>query len=91
MRDRHLRRAAGLLVPAERLPQRAGAAAGIALVNSLGNLAGFAAPFVTGWVRDGTCSTRPALWLVGTLMCAAAVVVVALGRGPRADDKVGQP
>lgn len=30
------------------------AAAGIALINSIGNLGGFAGPFVVGWIKDAT-------------------------------------
>ena len=30
------------------------AAAGIALINTMGNIAGFAAGFVTGWLKDLT-------------------------------------
>lgn len=34
-----------------------GAAAGIALINSLGNLAGFLSPYAVGWLKDLTHST----------------------------------
>ncbi len=34
----------------------AAAAAGIAVINSVGNLAGFAGPFVMGWIKDATGS-----------------------------------
>lgn len=33
---------------------RSGAAGGIAAINSVGNLAGFAGPFLVGWVKDKT-------------------------------------
>ena len=46
----------------------AGAAAGIAMINSLGNASGFVAPYLTGWISDSTGSIRPALWLVGLAM-----------------------
>ena len=32
----------------------AAAAAGIALINTIGNMAGFAAPYITGWLKDLT-------------------------------------
>ena len=35
----------------------AAAAAGIAFINSLGNLAGFASPYMVGWLKDVTQST----------------------------------
>ncbi|MGR6963260.1 MFS transporter [Geodermatophilus sp. URMC 61] len=61
----------------------AGAAAGIALINSLGNTAGFAAPYITGWVSDATGSIRPALWLVGIAMLLSAVGALLLSRSAR--------
>ncbi|MFI5610394.1 MFS transporter [Amycolatopsis sp. NPDC051903] len=59
------------------------AAGGIALINSLGNISGFAAPYVTGWLRDLTGSQRTGLWVVGACMVAGALVAVALGAKPR--------
>jgi D-galactonate transporter len=38
-----------------------GAAAGIALINSIGNLAGFLGPYLVGWIRDRTNSFEIAL------------------------------
>lgn len=63
----------------------AAAAAGIALINSLGNLAGFVAPYLTGAVTDATGSARAGMWFVGILMVLAGVVTVFLGAGPRSD------
>ena len=64
----------------------AAAAGGIALVNSLGNLAGFAGPYVTGWLVDATGTERAGLWVVGAFMVAAGVVAVALRAAPVPDD-----
>jgi MFS transporter, ACS family, tartrate transporter len=63
----------------------ASAAGGIALINSLGNLAGFGAPFVTGFLTDLTGSVRTGLWVVGVVMMLAAFVVLALGISPQPD------
>jgi MFS transporter, ACS family, tartrate transporter len=63
----------------------ASAAGGIALINSLGNLAGFGAPFVTGFLTDLTGSVRTGLWVVGVVMMLAAFVVLALGISPKPD------
>jgi MFS transporter, ACS family, tartrate transporter len=63
----------------------ASAAGGIALINSLGNLAGFGAPFVTGFLTDLTGSHRSGLWVVGVVMMLAAFVVLALGISPKPD------
>jgi ACS family tartrate transporter-like MFS transporter len=51
-----------------------GAAAGIALINSFGNLAGFAAPYLTGWLEDVTGSFRTGLWVVAAVMVVAGLV-----------------
>lgn len=56
----------------------AAAAAGIGLINSLGNLSGFVAPYVTGALSDATGSNRTGLWVVGVVMVSAAVVTWAL-------------
>jgi MFS transporter, ACS family, tartrate transporter len=58
----------------------AGAAAGIAMINSLGNASGFVAPYLTGWISDSTGSIRPALWLVGLAMLGSAGLALVLSR-----------
>ncbi|WP_020423015.1 MFS transporter [Amycolatopsis sp. ATCC 39116] len=63
----------------------AAAAGGIALINSLGNISGFAAPYVTGWLRDLTGSQRTGLWVVGACMVAGACVALVLGARPKPD------
>ncbi len=52
----------------------AAAAAGIGLINSLGNLSGFVAPYVTGVLSDATGSNRLGLWVVGVCIVSAAFV-----------------
>jgi MFS transporter, ACS family, tartrate transporter len=59
----------------------AGAAAGIALINSFGNLSGFAGPYVQGWMEDLTGSFRAGLWIVAGFMVLAAVMVMVIGHG----------
>ncbi|WP_280428837.1 MFS transporter [Nocardia brasiliensis] len=56
----------------------AAAAAGIALINSIGNISGFAAPYITGWLKDWTGTQRAGLWVVGACMIASAVGVLYL-------------
>ena len=51
----------------------AAAAAGIAVINSIGNLAGFAGPFAMGWIRDETGS------YAGGLLLLAAFGIIAMG------------
>lgn len=64
----------------------AAAASGIALINSVGNLAGFAAPYITGWLADLTGTQRVGLWVVGACMVAAGVLTLVLKAMPQADD-----
>ena len=58
------------------------AASGIALINSVGNLSGFAAPYITGWLADFTGQQRAGLWVVGGTMVAAAIVTLVLRAAP---------
>jgi MFS family permease len=58
----------------------AAAAAGIGLINSLGNLSGFVAPYVTGLLSDATGNNRLGLWVVGLCMVSAAAVTWTLRR-----------
>jgi D-galactonate transporter len=49
-----------------------GAAAGIAMINSFANLAGFLSPYMIGLVKDATQSTNAAMFvLAGVLLCGA--------------------
>lgn len=61
------------------------AAGGIGLINSLGNLGGFAAPYATGALADLTGGNRAGMWAVGAVMVACAGLVVALRAAPRPD------
>lgn len=66
----------------------AGAAAGIALINSIGNTAGFLGPYATGWLTDLTGNAKAGLWVVGLAMVLAGVVAVLLKATPPADDGI---
>jgi D-galactonate transporter len=50
-----------------------GAAAGIAAINSIANLAGFLAPYLVGWLKQVTSSTDSGMYLL------AAVLVIGAG------------
>jgi ACS family tartrate transporter-like MFS transporter len=63
-----------------RLLSGVGAAAGIALINSFGNLSGFLGPYLTGWLEDLTGSFRAGLWVVAGLMVVAALVALRFRR-----------
>jgi D-galactonate transporter len=58
----------------------AAAAAGIAWINSLGNLAGYASPHAVGYIRDQTHSMVPALLALAGAQLVVAIVVAILGR-----------
>ena len=73
------------------LPSRfltgAAAAGGIGLINSFGNLGGFAAPYVTGALSDLTGSNRAGMWAVGVIMVACAALTVVLRATPAPDQQ----
>ena len=54
----------------------AGAAGGIALINTLGQLGGIVSPVMVGRIKDMTGSTTPALYVIGclSLVCAAILL-----------------
>ncbi|MFF2846206.1 MFS transporter [Streptomyces sp. NPDC058001] len=54
----------------------AAAAAGIALINTAGNVAGFAASYITGWLKDWTGAYYVPLYLVGAFMLLSAVLMI---------------
>ena len=54
------------------------AAAGIAMINSLGNLAGFAAPWAIGLIKDATHSTDLGLYMLAALMVMGAFAELCL-------------
>lgn len=58
------------------------AAAGIALINSIGNLGGFVGPYVIGWLHDATHSYQAGLYFLAGLSLVAAVLtpIVVNGR-----------
>lgn len=59
------------------------AAAGIAFINSFGNLSGFAAPFLIGLIKDATGSTQAGLHMLAAFLAIGAVLVLLLGKGDR--------
>ncbi len=56
----------------------AGAAAGIALINSLGNLAGFVSPFLVGWLKDATQSTDAGMYMLAGSMVLGALLTLSV-------------
>jgi nitrate/nitrite transporter NarK len=56
------------------------AAAGIALVNSIGNFGGFVGPSLIGYFKETTGSFAPAIWALSVAMTASAFIVLAVTR-----------
>lgn len=52
------------------------AAAGVALINSVANLAGFGAPFAMGVIKDATGLMSPGFWLVALFEAATVLLIV---------------
>jgi len=58
----------------------AAAAAGIALINTVGNLAGFSAPYITGALSDATGGYEIPMFVVGFFLLLSAVLMALLAR-----------
>jgi D-galactonate transporter len=54
----------------------AAAAGGLALINSLGQIAGTVSPLLVGWIKDTTGSTDVALWILSSVLLVGAVLVM---------------
>jgi len=59
----------------------AGAAAGgLALINSMGQMAGFLSPYIVGWVKDSTGSTDAALYLLAAVIVGGSLLALRMTR-----------
>ena len=58
----------------------AAAAAGIALINSVGNLAGFVSPFIVGWIKQVTGSTNNGLFVIAASLIVGGVIVLSMSK-----------
>jgi MFS family permease len=68
----------------------AGAAGGIAVINTLGQFGGIVSPIMVGRIKDLTGSTTPALYVIGIAsLIAAALLLWALPAKLRTLDKTG--
>jgi MFS transporter, ACS family, tartrate transporter len=61
------------------------AAGGIALINSVGNLAGFGGPYLIGWVKETTGNTSTGLLVLSLLPLAAGLLAFLDGREVKAE------
>ncbi|MEE4663470.1 MFS transporter [Pseudomonas alliivorans] len=56
------------------------AAGGLALINSIGQMAGFLSPYLVGWIKDQTGSTTMALYSLAALTIVGSVVALRISR-----------
>ncbi|MEG2434300.1 MAG: MFS transporter, partial [Acinetobacter sp.] len=63
------------------------AATGIATINSIGNLGGFAGPVMIGWIKDQTGSYAGGLYFVAGLLILSTVLtlILSMTNKPRLD------
>jgi ACS family tartrate transporter-like MFS transporter len=66
-------------IPAARLSGVA-AAAGFALINSVGNLGGFFGPYLTGWIRETTGKFSLTLVVLGISLALSGAIVLLVGK-----------
>ena len=53
-----------------------GAAAGIAVINSVGNLAGFVSPFMVGWLKDTTHNNQTGMFMLAGMLVIGAIAIL---------------
>ncbi|WP_025995171.1 MFS transporter [Pseudomonas viridiflava] len=56
------------------------AAGGLALINSIGQMAGFLSPYLVGWIKDQTGSTTMALYSLAALTIVGSLVAFRISR-----------
>ncbi|KGS11960.1 MFS transporter permease, partial [Pseudomonas coronafaciens] len=56
------------------------AAGGLALINSIGQMAGFLSPYLVGWIKDQTGSTTLALYSLAALIIVGGIVALRVSR-----------
>ena len=67
------------------------AAGAIALINSIGNLAGFGGPYLIGWIKDFTGSTANGLLALAVLPLLAGLLVFMGGHESKVEFTGGAP
>ncbi|CAB3774869.1 Putative tartrate transporter [Paraburkholderia humisilvae] len=53
-----------------------GAAAGIAMINSIGNLAGFLGPYAVGWLRQATAASATGMYMLAAFMALGGLLAI---------------
>ena len=60
----------------------AAAAAGVAYINSIANIAGFIGPFVMGWIKDATGSFDGGLLVIACVCIGSAIAILCTSHDP---------
>jgi D-galactonate transporter len=60
----------------------AAAAAGVAYINSIANIAGFVGPFIMGWIKDATGSFDGGLLVIASVCIGSAIAVLCTSHDP---------
>lgn len=68
----------------------AAAAAGIGLINAVGNLGGFVGPYLTGWIKDAYGSYAPAMLLLAAFLSVHGTILYWFVRRAEARGEVPQ-
>jgi nitrate/nitrite transporter NarK len=55
-----------------------GAAAGIAMVNSIGNLAGFLSPYAVGWLKEVTKANDSGMYMLAAFMVLGGLLAISV-------------
>ncbi|MEM5439084.1 MFS transporter [Paraburkholderia diazotrophica] len=55
-----------------------GAAAGIAMINSIGNLAGFLSPYAVGWLKQITSTTDSGMYMLAAFMILGGLLAISV-------------
>ena len=66
-------------------------AAGVALVNSVGNIGGFGGPFVMGAIKDATGNTDLGFLLIAGLFTTTGIVIFFLDRSASGEQRTAEP
>jgi hypothetical protein len=66
----------------------AAASAGIAWINSVGNLAGYVSPFLVGKIRDTMHSTTPALLVIAASVLVGGLITIAFFRTANSEQTI---
>src|SRR6185503_13787277 len=67
------------------------AAGAIALINSVGNLGGFAGPYIMGWLKDTTGDYRIGLRILGSVMFLGGLLALTVRVKKQAAARPGTP